>query len=247
MILTHSKQQRFFVGRLDPGDDLVERLESLSETNQLRTGLFNGSGYLRDPELAPYLPEKKGLGQSVRHEGVFFVSSLKGSISLKGKQREISLQAHLVSQDGRSLLGFLTRATVVFLEVQLRALDDLILLRELDPAVGVSQWMGIALPEPGAVAPATEERSAAAPTGRRAPSVPSFLLEDDVPEVYKGDFLDHPSLGRCKVVNIHEDDRVTVILPDQGKLAEINLEFFTYKILRKEGGRQHIKLEVKRR
>lgn len=248
MILTVSKKGRTFIGRLDHGDALVERLNSLAETNNIRTATFSAGGYVRDPEIAVYLPEVPGIGEKKRSEGVFFVSSLRGSISMRGTQREISIQTHLVGPDGESLTGFLTGATVVFLDLTLASMEDIILVRELDPEIGVSQWMGVLLPEMLDPEPQATPSRLGHRDGGSARSVPSFLFDDeDIPEVFKGDFLEHPSLGKCKVVNVHEDDRVTVILPEQGKLAEINLEFFTYKIIRKESGRQYIRLDVRRR
>jgi predicted DNA-binding protein with PD1-like motif len=248
MILTVSKKGRTFIGRLDHGDALLERLNSLAETNNIRTATFSAGGYVRDPEIAVYLPEVPGIGDKKRSEGAFFVSSLRGSISMRGTQREISIQAHLVGPDGESLTGFLTGATVVFLDLTLSSMEDIILVRELDPEIGVSQWMGVLLPEMLDPEPQAAPSRLGGARGSSASSVPSFLFDDeDIPEVFKGDFLEHPSLGKCKVVNVHEDDRVTVILPEQGKLAEINLEFFTYKIIRKESGRQYIRLDVRRR
>ncbi len=247
MILTLSKQGRRFVGRLDLGDELLARLNAVAETNHIRTATFNASGYLRDPEVATYLPEQKDLAAKVRHDGDWFVSSLRGSISMRGAQREISIQVHLLQPKGKVVYGFLTGGSVVFLDLTIDVVDDIVLVRDLDPAVGVSQWMGVQLPEPSAGEGGADEPSATR-AQRRTSHVPSFLLDDDdIPEVFKGDFLEHPSLGKCKVVNIHEDDRVTVMLPEQGKLAEINLEFFAYKIIRKEAGRQYIRLEVKRK
>jgi len=247
MILTLSKQGRRFVGRFDHGDELLERLNSVAETNHIRTATFSASGYLHDPEVATYLPDQKDIGPKVRHEGDWFVAGLRGSISMRGAQREISIQVQLLQPKGKAAYGFLTGGSVVFLDVSIETVDDIVLVRDLDPTVGVSQWMGVQLPEPGSVEGAPGEPTAS--RGPRRPShIPSFLLDDDdIPEVFKGDFLEHPSLGKCKVVNIHEDDRVTVMLPEQGKLAEINLEFFTYKIIRKEAGRQFIRLEVKRK
>lgn len=249
MILTLSKQGRRFVGRLDLGDELLERLNSVAETHHIRTATFTASGYLRDPEVATYLPEQKDIGAKVRHDGDWFVSSLRGSISMRGNQREISLQVHLLNPKGKSVHGFLTAGSVVFLEISIETLEDIVLVRDLDPAVGVSQWMGVQFPEPEAGGQGDNAGDVpGSRTGRRVSHLPSFLLDDDdIPEVFKGDFLEHPSLGKCKVVNIHEDDRVTVMLPEQGKLAEINLEFFAYKIIRKEAGRQYIRLEVKRK
>jgi predicted DNA-binding protein with PD1-like motif len=247
MILTISKQSRRFVGRFDLGDDLLERLNSVAETHHIRTATFTAGGTLRDPELATYLSESKQLGPKVRHDGDWFVASLRGSISQRGKQREISIQAHLLGAKGKPVYGFLSGGSVVFLEVSIDTLDDIVLVRDLDPAIGVSQWMGVQFPEADDEAGGASE-GASAPRPRRSSHLPSFLLDDDdIPEVFKGDFLEHPTLGKCKVVNIHEDDRVTVMLPEQGKLAEINLEFFAYKIIRKEAGRQFIRLEVKRK
>jgi len=248
MILTVSKQGRRFVGRLDLGDELLERLNSIAETHHIRTATFAAGGYLRDPEVATYVPDQRDIGAKVRYDGDWFVAGLRGSISMRGNQRELSLQVHLLSPKGKSVHGFLTGGSVVFLDLELDTLDDIVLVRDLDPAVGVSQWMGVQFPEPD---PASGDAAGDMPgsrTARRSSHLPSFLLDDDdIPEVFKGDFLEHPSLGKCKVVNIHEDDRVTVMLPEQGKLAEINLEFFAYKIIRKEAGRQYIRLEVKRK
>lgn len=256
MILTLSKTNRHLVGRFDHGDDLLQRLNSVAETNNIRTATFSASGYLQDPELATYQAAKKGVSAKKRRDGAWFISSLRGSVSLRGTQREISIQAHLLDESGKSIHGFLTAGTVLFVEIVIDTVEDAVLVRDLDPDVGVSQWMGLLLPEMfeqdegSAGATGLEdvpERPTNSPRRNRPSLVPSFLLDDeDLPEVFKGDFLEHPSLGKCKVVNIHEDDRVTVILPEQGKLAEINLEFFTYKIIRKETGRQYIRLSVKR-
>jgi predicted DNA-binding protein with PD1-like motif len=256
MILTLNKTARHLVGRFDRGDDLLERLNAVAKTNNIQTATFSATGYLEEPEFATYLPSKKAVSAKKRRDGAWFISSLRGSISMRGSQREVSIQAHLLDADGKPAFGFLTAASVLFIEIVIDTVEDSVLVRDLDPELGISQWMGLVLPEmldledsaTGGRASAGESDLPAISTRRsRAPGIPSFLLDDeDLPEVFKGDFLEHPSLGKCKVVNIHEDDRVTVILPQQGKLAEINLEFFSYKIIRKETGRQYIRLTVKR-
>ena len=52
-------------------------------------------------------------------------------------------------------------------------------------------------------------------------AMPSRLLEPtEMPQLRVGDWLQHPRLGTCEIVNIIDDDSVTIRM-DTGKVAQL--------------------------
>jgi len=233
MIITQTREQRSFVGSMNPGTDVVDGLVKICVDNSIFCAHFSGTGYLANPELRSYNIATPGLDAPVRSEGTFHVVSLQGNVSLQERQTVLRIHVvgtlHIDDQEPRLLSGELVGGEVVSLEFSLSTIDDIRLYRAEDDRTGLSPWLHMdltsGLPNPHdqkrelpllPTAPGANNASGSKPKTKAA-----SVSASDV-EIATGDWLDHPTLGTCRVLATDEEEHMTIEL-ESGRKVELHL------------------------
>jgi|GEM_PF-1033041 len=258
MILTQPQKRRHFVGSLNTGDELVETLRALCVDNKILCGSFSGQGYLKSPKLRVFDAPAQKYRDAVVVAGTFHCVSLQGTISLI--DNETSIRCHVVgatiptspSAAATFASGEVVEAEVLNLEFTLDTADDVRLYRGLDERSGMEAWLHVnfvtddgpiyrsqspVVPPPPVTAPSDSEDSGAS----------QIATADGNTEVREGDFLDHPTLGRCEVVDAEQADRITIKL-ESGRHVELHTGLITVEereVLK--GGKRVFAVAIRRR
>jgi predicted DNA-binding protein with PD1-like motif len=143
MFVAMSQRSRRFVGRLDRGQELFAALRTFCREHDVKSGEIRASGLLGSAELAPYDREARGYAAPRRLRAFFELIHLHGTVAVRDGEVTLSLHATLArdNQDrggGIDILGgLLLAAEVLSCEFVLEAFDDVVLVREFDPTVGI--------------------------------------------------------------------------------------------------------------
>jgi hypothetical protein len=127
------------------------------------------------------------------------------------------------------LSGELVAGEVVALEFALETVDDMRLYRARDERTGFEGWLHLEFAQSGG--PIVRERppeaqllvtpAGSAPSAQAAQHKSPRPAVDVVHDVREGDFLNHPTLGRCVVIAADADDRLTIRL-ESGRSVELH-------------------------
>jgi len=224
MIVTQSHKRRSFVGCLNAGTDLVAAIRSLCVDNTIFCGFLQATGYLKDPKLRWFDADLRNYRETQPYSGTLQVASLSCNISLVDRQTSIMchVSGSLVTHGAAPIpiSGELVSGQIVAIEFALETIDDIRLYRARDERTGLDGWLHLEFAQSGN--PIVRERPPEAqlvvipqsqPTARPATEV--------VHEVREGDFLNHPTLGRCVVISADLDDRLTIRL-ESGRSVELH-------------------------
>lgn len=227
MIVTQSHKRRSFVGCLNAGTDLVEAFRNVCVDNTILCGFFTATGYLKDARLRTFDPDTRAYREPTGHPGNLHAVAITGNISLA--DRQTSIRCHVTgavyapgSTTPTPISGELVSATIVALEFTLETVDDIRLYRAKDDRTGYDGWLHLEFAQSGN------------PIVRQAPPEAQLVITPQTPapratpaagdvghEVREGDFLNHPTLGRCVVINAEHDDRLTIRL-ESGRSVELH-------------------------
>lgn len=226
MIVAESQVRRAFVGRLETGQELVATVRDFCVRERVETGVFTGFGYLREPTVRIFRPEhKRYLRAPETLEGTYLATTVRATISFHGDAREVHMMATLAhTQSGAPVMAEILAADVVSMEFLLHACDDVRMFRDDDEATGLRRWVMMDV--------AGGQEAARAPAAAAAPEAVDDAPADDV-EVEVGDFLRHPRLGLCEVVE-GTDETSIVIRLSNGRVVELHRA-----IIRVEPGAPH--------
>lgn len=252
MIYQETNRTRRIVGRLDRGDDCVEALESFCRDHDIRAGEVRAVGQLRDVEVVR-LEEEAGEYRTVFDgDGTFDLLHLSGNVATMQDEIVLRLESVLSAAGpvGEQLVtGQLRAGTVVDVEFVLESWDDLELERRLDGDTGRLELGAIrprdvddesesvagqsmdwedaaeAAPESGSSSSADSTTAASEPEGDEEESVDDIYgdLDFEEPVLDTGDVLDHPKLGRCRVMKLEDGEYAHVRLP-RGKIRKLSLD-----------------------
>lgn len=244
MIFASVEATRSFVGSLDAKSELVASLEALCRDKGIDCAMISGYGYLEDPTLKALSRAEKGFVAPQLHEGCFVTPIVNGSISAndKGKPEVILFMQGAASGRNRSksLAGQLVSATVLQFEFAIHTVDNVVLHRLKDRVTGLGLWLqmlpagitGRTVLEDVALADAIEEDE-------------EDYSDEDL-EIEAGDWLNHPRLGMCHVVQFDGEDRIKVKL-QSGRIAELMMTMFRLSLDGvREGGKVY-KVTVRKR
>lgn len=106
--------------------------------------------------------------------------------------------------------------------------------------------------KPARAAAEPQAPAAPAPTPEAAPATHSILESDDDydededrPDMKPGDVLEHPKLGRCRIMKVEEDDYAHIRLP-RGKISKLVLDIFEVQYKGVEDGRNVFSLRLRK-
>lgn len=246
MILAQSKSGRRFVGRLDGGVDFHEAVKKICEQHEIKCAEIRAIGAFSSVSLQDYDQERKSFRSLQRYKEPYAVLSLHGNVS-SNREEELSVVAHAsLSWEDRGRVhvigGRVVEARIFFLEFVLEAFDDILLWRVPDSVTGLQLW-GL-----------LDRRDFHVESDEVAAIVEEPVVEADAPEPGEkdeielkiGDYLEHPRLGRCEIVQIDGDERVHIRL-DNGRIVVLSLVVCTLEPTGKKGNRQIYTVQIKRR
>lgn len=131
---------RAFVGRLEPGDDLVEEIEHLAAEYEIRAAWVSVIGAMRHASFAYYDQEDRRyieLDSDEHHELFGFV----GNISVRDGRAFLHAHAGFAARNGSTVGGHLLPGCEVFVaEVTIREMTGVELIRTPDEVTGLSLW-----------------------------------------------------------------------------------------------------------
>lgn len=224
MIAYETHKTRRFFGCLQAGGDVLDELRSICRSQRITTGRIVASGYLQSALFQIYDPEKRESEPERQPEqGPFVLLSLTGTISQGSTGTELSVFAHVAAtmNPGSTRGGALLSGENLYVEYEIRAVDDIDFVRETDPKTGLSTWLNIR--NPGAARDLSLPIPSDLPT-ESLDSADELDSEEEWEEVVleTGDILDHAKLGTCLVVDEPDGDRVSVQL-STGRVVELHL------------------------
>ena len=131
---------RIFVGRLDPGDDLVDEIEKFSGEKAVRAAWVSAIGAVKHAAFAYYQQGERKYLELVsdeHHEIIGFV----GNISMRDDAPFLHAHATFGSVNGAAVGGHLLHGCVVFVaEITIREMTGVELIRTPDEVSGLSLW-----------------------------------------------------------------------------------------------------------
>ena len=220
MIITHTREVRSFIGNLTSGSEVTKSLLGICVDNSIFCALIHGTGYLHNPILRMYSGLKGTYSEPIQYDGTFHLVSTQGNISLDGTTTVLCMHVSGVLEDpqgNRNLLsGELVEAGVLSFEFGLSVVDSVRLYRGTDSETGLSPWRHLELgegppKEPELPIPTYDTRTSSAPKVEKD-SDDSDSNQGNEIEINEGDWLEHPTLGSCKVVDFDGEGRVTIRL-----------------------------------
>ena len=136
-----TKTGRLFIGRFESGEFLQEALTSFCKKENIRLGIFNIIGAVRNVKLGYYEQTTKQYTDCASIDKKLEISSCTGNISLK--DAEIMVHAHitLADFDGKAFGGHLMPGTEIFAaEFFIQELTGGELNRVRDEKTGLPLW-----------------------------------------------------------------------------------------------------------
>lgn len=260
MLVCQFQEVRRFLGRLDPGQDLIAGLLVVCRENGIQTGWVQAWGLIRNPLVAAPGPEGRDLLDPEVREGVYLVPSLQGNVSLCGEEVVVRLvgTGAPVSK-GDAWAGVLRGGEVLHLEFWMTAGDDVSLCRDEEDRTGFAPFVTLL---PGRPAPSSSLKRPEAVTRPEPPPAAPPSPPADAPlrrppeevdnsdlyvlEMQVGDFLEHPRFGRCRIITAQEDDKVTIRL-DNGKHVDLSLSVLRVLPPKTQGNRKVFPVELRRK
>ena len=146
MISGEAKHTRVVMGRLEPGEPVVDGLVRLARFERIDAGFVRAQGSVEEVELLRYdaaLKRYVPLAAAGGVDGPWELVSLQGSISLLRGQPDVAVWAVIAAAPGGVPLvyaGRLGRARAVYVEFAVDVCDDGDLERRDDAVSGLPLW-----------------------------------------------------------------------------------------------------------
>jgi len=242
MIVSESTKTRAFIGRLETGQDVVGSMRELSVRRRIETGYFSGFGYVRNPVIRVFRPEhRRYLKASETLEGDYLATQVNGTVSFHKDERELNVTGVLVEVESREVVvGEILEAEVVSFEFNVQTYDDVRLFRDDDAATGLRQWVMMELLDQ----PKSKKKSTASKSVDEIAEVTPEGTEEI--EVNVGDFLEHPRLGTCEVVDLTDDSRIAIKI-QTGRIVELHRGIVKLDRIESREGHQVYSVAIRRK
>ena len=138
--LREAHQGRLFVGRLPTGSDLTDELERFATEQDIRAAWVSAVGAVSRSAYAYYNQttlQYKEMMSPRHHEMAGFV----GNLSMRDGKPFLHAHASFADINGEPITGHLLKGcTVWMVEVEIRELTGIELVRELDERIGLAVW-----------------------------------------------------------------------------------------------------------
>jgi hypothetical protein len=205
---------RQVVGRVYRGRGLQEALRELVDEHGLQTGWLNALGAFEWIDLTEYSQTEQKYQEARRFERCELLS-MQGNLSERDGEPFWHLHATIsLREDGRDVTygGHVVDAVVFALEFRIDCFDGLTLCRGHDAATGLRLWTT----EGGA--PDVAALAAEGPPITWAMAAQASAVAEPVEARQytpaRGEWLDHPKFGLCKIEGLSGDGVCFIRLPD---------------------------------
>jgi predicted DNA-binding protein with PD1-like motif len=272
MIFQESSQVRTIVGRLETGEECIEELTAFCQEHDIEAGEVRAVGRFDKVEVVSFDSESGDYQPVYEGEGEFDVLNLVGNIATVGDEVIVRLQAVLAAQGplgSQVMTGELRSGRAVEFEFVLEAFEDLKIERRMNTQSGlptIASIQRLETPEPAddasdeadqanepmkgkgmswddVEAASDETPEPQEDTDAEESEDPYGDMDLDSPMLEAGDILDHPKLGRCRVMRV-EDDKYAHIRMRRGKIRKLSLDVVEVKFEGEENGRNIFKAQV---
>lgn len=126
-----------YLVRLDPGEEIVEKLLWLAAVENIKVANLNGLGAVDDITLGIYFPQDKQYKANLFHAD-FEIVSLTGTLTTQNERPYAHLHMAVAEASGRCFGGHLNRAVVsATAEIVINVIDGVV-EREPDPQIGLN-------------------------------------------------------------------------------------------------------------
>jgi predicted DNA-binding protein with PD1-like motif len=246
MIVLESQRRRGLIGRLETGKDVLESMRDLCVREKVETATFTGFGYIRNPTIQIFRPEHRRYVKAPEtHEGDYLATSINGSVSFHQDARELNVSIAATSvKDGSVIAGELISGEVISFEFSIQSFDDVRLFRDVDPNTGLRQWVMMEIIEEETVEK-VEDSGVAKSTKKVAPEPPVALGDTHI-DIKTGDFLEHPKLGMCEVVELIGDSRLAIKLPND-RVVELHRGIVRLEFVEEKDEHSVYRVSIKRK
>jgi len=135
------KPGRLFIGRFEPGENLLEALTSFCEKENIRLGIFNVIGAVRNAKLGYYEQKTKKYTDCASIDKKLEISNCTGNVSLKDGGIVVHAHITLADLEGKAFGGHLMPETEIFAaEYFIQELTGGELNRVKDEKTGLPLW-----------------------------------------------------------------------------------------------------------
>lgn len=146
MIAARPSYSRVLLGRLNPGDDLLESLTALCLKEGVSLGLLEAIGAVRQARIGYYDQQKQRYCHRI-FDVPLEIAGLHGNVSLKDGEPFVHAHVTFSDREGAVLGGHLASGTIVFAcEFVLHCLEGADLERHYDGETGLYLWRGKEFP-----------------------------------------------------------------------------------------------------
>lgn len=210
-VQTHAS--RHIVGRVFRGRGLQEALRELVDEHDLQTAWLNALGAFEWIDLTEYSQTDQRYEKPHRFERCELLA-MQGNLSERDGEPFWHLHATVSLREGdRDVTygGHVVDAVVFALEFRIDCFDDLALSRSHDEATGLHLWSK-AEGAAGAGAQVTGDRPITWAMAAEASTLEPAVGPESMPA--RGEWLDHPKFGVCKIEGLSGDGVCIIKLPN---------------------------------
>tara|TARA_B100000029_G_scaffold465884_1_gene500864 strand:- start:2965 stop:3687 length:723 start_codon:yes stop_codon:yes gene_type:complete len=240
MIVVESQKRRGFIGRLETGQDVVAGIRDFCVRERVETAFFSGFGYVSNPVVRIFRPEhKRYLKGEENLTGHYLLTSVQGSVSFHQEARELNIMATCRhAETGDVVVAELLEAEVISFEFSVRSFDDVRLYRDHDEHTGLRQWVMMELVD-GSGQEETPVESAEPEASAQADTAEPI-------EIAIGDFLEHPRLGLCEVIDLVGDSRLAIRLQTD-RIVELHRGIINLESKGEKDGHRVFNVSIRRK
>ena len=136
--MEYRKTGNTYVVRLDPGEEICDRLLWLASTENIRLAQLTGLGEVNIITLGNYSPESRQYKCTTFHAD-FEIVSLMGNLTRKDGKPYVHIPMSVSDSSGRCYGGHLNHGEVNgTVELFITAYDEEVAERETDPQIGLN-------------------------------------------------------------------------------------------------------------
>lgn len=226
---------RQVLGRVHRGRELKAALAELVEQYSLDTAWMSALGACEWIDLTEYSQVGLQYEEGHRFERCELLSMV-GNLSDRGGEPFWHLHAMISRREnGKEVVygGHVLDAAIFALEFRIVCFDGLRLRRADDEATGLQLWSD---DHPDLVAAPSERTSASWAMVAEASAEAAVQAAEVVYAPRKGDWLDHPKFGLCKIEGLPGDGVCIIKLPD-ARRKKIKLSSLRTSAPRQDGNR----------
>ena len=132
--------QRYLIGRLPHGSDLLEEITRICREESVRLGRVDAIGAVRKARIAYYDQDARDY-RYIEMDRELELTKLVGNVTLKEDQPMVHAHLTLADKEGKAFGGHLAPGTVVFAcEFIIQVFDGPSLTRSYDQETGLQLW-----------------------------------------------------------------------------------------------------------